>query len=157
MHSITPFLWFDDNAEEAVDFYTSVFKDTEVLEVSRYPENSPGTPGAVMTIGFRLNGQEFIALNGGPVFSFNPSVSFVIGGIENQEEVDYYWEKLIDGGQESQCGWLTDRFGLSWQVVPKVLIELLKDEDKEKSGRVMQAMLQMRKIDIAALKRAYAG
>ncbi|HXJ92210.1 MAG TPA: VOC family protein [Terriglobia bacterium] len=154
MPRITPFLWFDTQAEEAAKFYTSIFKNSKITGVARYMEGSPGPVGSVMTVGFELDGQPFTALNGGPIFKFNESVSFVVH-CETQEEVDEYWEKLLEGGQESQCGWLKDKFGVSWQIVPDVLIEFLQDKDAEKSKRVMQAMLQMRKIDIGALKQAY--
>jgi predicted 3-demethylubiquinone-9 3-methyltransferase (glyoxalase superfamily) len=147
-HKITPFLWFNDNAEEATQFYVSVFKDSEILGTNRM-----GDEGQVITTSFRLNGQEFTALNGGPHFTFTEAVSFVIGCV-TQEDVDYYWNRLTEGGQESQCGWLKDKFGLSWQVVPRILLELLQDEDPEKANRVMQAMLQMQKIDVAELERA---
>ncbi|MEA2597145.1 MAG: hypothetical protein QOF01_3614 [Thermomicrobiales bacterium] len=152
---ITPFLWFDDQAEEATNFYVSVFKNSEVLGTSRYGEAGPGAPGTVMTTSFRLDGQEFIALNGGPMFKFTEAVSFSID-CGDQEEVDYYWEKLSEGGEEGPCGWLKDRYGLSWQVVPRVLNELLEDPDREKANRVMQAMLQMGKLDIAKLEQAAA-
>jgi predicted 3-demethylubiquinone-9 3-methyltransferase (glyoxalase superfamily) len=159
MQKITPFLWFDDQAEEAVNFYTSIFKNSEIARIFRYTEEAAektGRPvGSVLTIEFEIEGQKFVALNGGPLFKFNESVSFVVN-CESQEEVDYFWGKLTaDGGQESACGWLKDKFGLSWQIVPTVLIDMLRDEDREKSGRVMQAMLQMKKIDIKALKDAY--
>ena len=151
---ITPFLWFDNQAEEAMNFYVSVFKNSEVLGVSRYGEAGPGPAGSVMTATFRLDGQEFIALNGGPEFTFNEAVSFSID-CKSQEEVDYYWEKLTAGGEPGPCGWLKDKFGLSWQVNPTVLGELLQDEDPAKANRVMQAMLKMTKIEIAELRRAH--
>ena len=159
MQKITPFLWFDDQAEEAAKFYTSVFKNSKVGKSTRYgkaAEKAAGRPaGSVMIVEFELEGQKFTALNGGPVFKFNESISFVVN-CDTQEEVDYFWEKLsADGGQESECGWLKDKFGVSWQIVPTVLIEMLQDEDSEKSERVMKAMLQMQKIDIKALKEAY--
>jgi len=154
MQKITPFLWFDNQAEEAMNFYTSIFKDSKILSVSRYGEGGMGKPGQVMTGTFTLNGQEFMALNGGPIFKFTEAVSFFVD-CENQQEVDYLWEKLTDGGEESQCGWLKDRFGLSWQIVPSILGKLLNDPDAVKAGRVMQAMLQMRKIDTAKLMQAY--
>jgi predicted 3-demethylubiquinone-9 3-methyltransferase (glyoxalase superfamily) len=159
MQKITPFLWFDDQAEEAVNFYTSLFKNSKIDRIFRYTEEAAektGLPvGSVLTIEFEIEGQKFVALNGGPLFKFNESISFVIS-CETQEEVDYFWEKLIaDGGEESACGWLKDKFGLSWQVTPTVLIDMLHDNDQEKSGRVMQAMLQMKKIEIKALKDAY--
>jgi len=153
---IIPFLWFDNNAEEAAKLYTSIFKNSEILSVSRYGEGSPGQPGTVMTISFILDGQPFTALNGGPHFKFNEAISFFVN-CETQEEVDELWEKLTDGGEESQCGWLKDKFGLSWQIVPTALGELLGDPDPEKSKRVMEAMLQMHKIDIATLQHAYEG
>jgi len=153
-NKITPFLWFDNQAEEAMNHYVSIFKDAEVLGVSRYGEAGPGPAGTVMTASFKLNGLEFTALNGGPLFKFNESVSFVID-CKTQDEVDHFWDKLSEGGETSQCGWLKDKFGLSWQVVPSILGELLGDKDPEKSGRVMQAMLQMTKIDIAKLQEAY--
>ena len=156
MQKITPFLWFDNNAEEAVDFYLSIFKNSKILNVARYGETGPGPAGTVMTISFQLEGREFIALNGGPHFKFSEAISFSISS-ETQEEIDYYWSKLTaGGGQEVQCGWLKDKFGLSWQVNPPVLGELLADKDAKKAQRVMQAMMQMKKIDIAGLKRAAA-
>jgi len=151
-----PFLWFDDNAEEAIKFYVSVFKNSKVGNVSRYPAGSPGETGKVMSANFQLLGQEFIALNGGPQFKFTEAISFLVG-CETQQEVDELWRKLTEGGEESQCGWLKDKFGLSWQIVPNLLGELLGDKDPVKAQRVMQAMLQMKKIDSAALKRAYEG
>jgi predicted 3-demethylubiquinone-9 3-methyltransferase (glyoxalase superfamily) len=159
MQKITPFLWFDDQAEEAVNFYMSIFKDSKSGRIFRYSEEASektGQPvGSVLTIEFEIQGQKFVALNGGPLFKFNESVSFVIN-CETQEEVDYFWEKLTtNGGEESACGWVKDKFGLSWQVTPIVLIDMLNDSDQEKSERVMQAMLQMKKIDIKALKDAY--
>ena len=159
MQKITPFLWFDDQAEEAVNFYTSLFKNSKIGRIFRNPEEAAektGRPvGSVLTIEFEIEGQKFVALNGGPVFKFNESISFVIN-CETQEEVDYFWEKLTaDGGEESACGWLKDKFGVSWQITPTVLIDMLQDSNQEKSGRVMQAMLQMKKIDIKALKDAY--
>ena len=158
MQKITPFLWFDDQAEEAVKFYTSVFKNSKIGRILRYSEEAAkasGRPaGSVLTVEFEMEGQKFIALNGGPLFKFNESISFVVN-CETQKEVDYFWEKLTaDGGQESQCGWLKDKFGVSWQVTPSVLIDMLHDKDSEKSERVMHAMLQMKKIDINKLKEA---
>ncbi len=158
MQKITPFLWFDDQAEEAVKFYTSVFKNSKIGRILRYSEEAAkasGRPaGSVLTVEFEMEGQKFVALNGGPLFKFNESISFVVN-CETQEEVDYFWEKLTaDGGQESQCGWLKDKFGVSWQVTPSVLIDMLHDKDSEKSERVMHAMLQMKKIDINKLKEA---
>jgi predicted 3-demethylubiquinone-9 3-methyltransferase (glyoxalase superfamily) len=155
---ITPFLWFDDKAEEAVKFYTSIFKNSKIGEITRYDEEAAkptGQPaGSVMTIEFQLEGQEFVGLNGGPHFKFTEAVSFMVN-CETQEEVDYFWSKLSTGGEESRCGWLKDKFGLSWQVVPVVLIEMLADEDAAKAKRVTHAMLQMDKIDIPTLKKAY--
>jgi len=161
MQKITPFLWFDDQAEEAVKFYTSIFKNSKVGKLTCYgksAEKAAGRPaGSVMTVEFEIEDQKFTALNGGPVFKFNESISFVVN-CETQEEVDYFWEKLTaDGGQEVECGWLKDKFGVSWQVVPTVLIEMLHDKDSEKSERVMKAMLQMQKFDIKKLNAAYAG
>ncbi len=160
MQKITPFLWFDHQAENAVKFYTAIFKNSKVGRILRYGEeaakiSSTGRPvGSVLTIEFEMEGQKFVALNGGPLFKFNESISFVVN-CETQEEVDYFWEKLTaDGGQESQCGWLKDKFGLSWQVVPTVLIDMLHDKDSKKSERVTAAMLQMKKIDINKLKEA---
>ena len=151
---ITPFLWFDHQAEQAANFYTSIFKDSKIVSVSRYGEAGPGTAGSVMTVAFQLNGLEFIALNGGPEFKFNEAISFYVH-CESQKEVDYYWEKLTEGGEEGPCGWLKDRFGVSWQIVPTILSELLGDRDAGKSKRVMEAMLKMKKIDIESLKLAY--
>ena len=157
MQKITPFLWFDANAEEAVSFYTSIFKDSKVLETARYGDAGPGPKGSVMTIRFLLNGQEFVALNGGPHFKFNESISFVVN-CETQQEVDDYWKKLLaGGGKEVQCGWLTDKFGLSWQITPTILLRMIADKDPAKSNRVMQAMMKMVKLDIEPLKRAYNG
>jgi len=159
---ITPCLWFDDQAEAAVTFYTGIFRNSKVVSVSRYGEAGHeihGKPaGTVLTVAFELEGQVFTALNGGPVFKFNEAISFQVD-CETQEEVDYYWEKLSEGGdpKAQQCGWLKDKYGVSWQVVPRVLVEMMSDPDSEKSGRAMEAMLQMKKIDIAALKRAYRG
>jgi predicted 3-demethylubiquinone-9 3-methyltransferase (glyoxalase superfamily) len=155
IQKIKTFLWFDNNAEEAANFYCSIFKDSKVLAVSRYPEGTPGPAGSVMVVNFQLDGQEFLALNGGPIFKFTEAISLVVT-CETQEEVDYYWTKLLaGGGKESQCGWLKDKFGLSWQIVPSALGEMLQDKDAEKSKRVMQAMLQMNKIDIKTLRQAY--
>lgn len=154
MQKITPFLWFDNNAEEAMNFYISVFENSKIAKVSRYPEGSPGPAGSVMTGEIQLAGQEFILLNGGPHFKFTEAISFMVN-CESQEEVDRYWEKLTaGGGQESQCGWLKDKFGLSWQIAPTMLLALLAGQDKAKAKRVMEAMLQMKKIDIATLQRA---
>jgi predicted 3-demethylubiquinone-9 3-methyltransferase (glyoxalase superfamily) len=160
LQRITPFLWFDSQAEEAANFYVSIFKNARIREASRYDEaasKAAGRPkGSVMTVAFELDGQEFIALNGGPMFKFTEAISFVVN-CETQAEVDHYWDKLTAGGQEVQCGWLKDRFGVSWQVVPTVLTELLQDKDPEKAKRVMAAMLQMKKLSIDGLKRAYEG
>ena len=156
MQKITPFLWFDTQAEEAANLYVSIFKNSKILKVARYGEAGPGPAGSVMIVNFQIEGQEFIALNAGPRFKFTEAISFVIN-CQTQEEVDHYWNKLTaDGGQESMCGWLKDKYGLSWQVTPTILGELMADKDAKKAQRVMQAMLQMKKIDIAALKRAYA-
>jgi predicted 3-demethylubiquinone-9 3-methyltransferase (glyoxalase superfamily) len=154
MQKITPFLWFDDKAEEAMNFYVSIFKNSRVGRVTRYGEAGPGPKGTVMSATFQLEGQEFFALNGGPLFSFTPAISFFVN-CETQQEVDQLWEKLSAGGKEERCGWLKDKYGLSWQIVPSILGQLLQDKDATKAQRVMQAMLQMNKIDIAGLKRAY--
>ena len=156
MQKITPFLWFDNQAEEAMNFYLSIFKNSKIMSVSRYGDAGPGPKGSVMTATFQLDGQEFIALNGGPHFKFTEAISLFVK-CQTQQEVDDFWEKLSQGGQKSQCGWLKDKFGLSWQIVPTILGELLGDSDREKSKRVMQAMLQMTKIDIEGLKRASEG
>jgi predicted 3-demethylubiquinone-9 3-methyltransferase (glyoxalase superfamily) len=161
MQKITPFLWFDNQAEEAAKFYTSIFKNSRIGRVLRYSgeaARASGRPvGSVLTIEFELEGQKFTALNGGPQFKFNESVSFVVY-CQTQDEVDYFWQKLTsDGGEESACGWLSDKFGLSWQITPTVLIEMLHDKDPKKSERVMNAMMEMQKIDIGKLKAAYAG
>ncbi len=160
LQRITPFLWFDDKAEEAAKFYVSIFKDSRIGTITRYDEEgakAAGRPkGSVMTVPFELDGQPFTALNGGPHFQFSGAISFVVN-CDTQEEVDHFWEKLSAGGREIQCGWLTDKFGVSWQVVPIVLIEMLQDKDPEKAKRVMAAMLKMTKIEIAPLKRAYEG
>jgi predicted 3-demethylubiquinone-9 3-methyltransferase (glyoxalase superfamily) len=153
---ISPFLWFDTQAEEAVKFYTSIFKDSSIGIVTYYGELGPGPKGSVMTIGFQLEGQQFVALNGGPHFKFTEAVSFVVN-CETQDEVDHFWEKLSEGGQEVQCGWVKDKFGLSWQIVPTVLPKLFQGDDAERTKRVMQAMLQMKKLDIATLEKAYRG
>jgi predicted 3-demethylubiquinone-9 3-methyltransferase (glyoxalase superfamily) len=156
MQKITPFLWFNDNAEEAVTFYCSVFKEAKAGQMVRYGKGGPGPEGQVLTASFELFGQKFAALNGGPLFNFTEAVSFVVN-CETQEEVDYYWENLCQGGTPSRCGWLKDKFGLSWQIVPTALSKLLGDKDPAKAGRVMQAMMQMDKIDIAALEKAANG
>jgi predicted 3-demethylubiquinone-9 3-methyltransferase (glyoxalase superfamily) len=157
MQKITPFLWFDNQAEEAAHFYTSIFENSKVGDISRYEEAGAevsGIPkGTVMTVSFEIEGQGFVALNGGPLFTFTPAISFVVN-CKTQEEVDRLWEKLSEGGEPGQCGWIKDRYGVSWQIVPTALSEMLQDEDAEKSGRVMQAMLQMSKIDIEALRKA---
>ncbi len=149
-------MWFDNQAEEAMNFYVSIFKNSKVLDVTRYGEAGPGPKGTVMTAKFRLDGQEFVALNGGPQFKFTEAISFVVN-CETQKEVDEFWEKLSEGGEKSRCGWLEDKFGLSWQVVPTVLVEMYQDKDPEKSQRVMKAMLQMEKLNIKKLKEAYDG
>ncbi len=161
MQKITPFLWFDNQAEEAAKFYTSVFKNSKVGRILRYDETSAkaaGRPvGSLLTIEFEIEGQKFTALNGGPEFKFNESISFVVN-CDTQKEVDYFWEKLTaDGGRESACGWLKDKFGVSWQVTPTVLIDMLNDKDPKKAERVMKAMMEMGKIEINKLKAAYAG
>jgi predicted 3-demethylubiquinone-9 3-methyltransferase (glyoxalase superfamily) len=153
---ITPFLWFDNQAEEAMNFYCSIFKNSKILNVMRCGDAGPGPKGSVMTGTFQLDGQEFTALNGGPHFKFTEAISLFVK-CESQQEVDELWEKLTAGGQESQCGWLKDKFGLSWQVVPTVLQQLLQDKDPQKSARVMNALMQMTKIDIAKLQAAYEG
>ncbi len=155
-HKINPFLWFDNQAEDAVNLYTSIFKNSKIGSIARYGKAGPGPEGSVMTAVFELEGIQFIALNAGPIFKFTEAISFVVNCVD-QEEVDYYWEKLSAGGEESMCGWLKDKFGLSWQVVPVRLSELLTDKDPARAGRAMQAMLKMRKIDIAALENAAAG
>lgn len=154
MQKITPFLWFDGKAEEAVHFYTSIFKHSSIGTVIRYSEAGPGPTGSVMTVAFELNGQEFIALNGGPIYKFTPAVSFVVH-CETQAEVDEYWDKLSAGGAPNVCGWLQDKYGLSWQIVPTALLRMLEDKDSAKANRVIQAMLQMTKLDISALQAAY--
>jgi predicted 3-demethylubiquinone-9 3-methyltransferase (glyoxalase superfamily) len=156
MQKITPFLWFDDQAEEAARFYTSLFDNSRILQVSHYGEAGPGEPGSVMVVEFELDGQRFNALNGGPRFTFTEAISFLIT-CETQEEVDQLWEKLTEGGEPGPCGWLKDKYGLSWQVVPKALGELMSDPDTERSQRVMKAMLQMGKIEVETLQRAYEG
>ena len=158
MQRINPFLWFDDKAEEAANFYTSIFKNSKILKVARYGESgaqvSGREKGSVMTVAFQLDGQEFVALNGGPQFKFSEAVSFVVN-CQTQEEIDEYWKKLSDEGQEIECGWLKDKYGLSWQIVPTILGELLTDPDPKKTERVMKAMLQMKKLDMNRLKQAY--
>jgi predicted 3-demethylubiquinone-9 3-methyltransferase (glyoxalase superfamily) len=156
MQKITPFLWFDGKAEEAMNFYVSVFKNSKVGRVSRYGEAGPGPKGTVMSATFQLEGQDFFALNGGPQFVFTPAISFFVN-CETQQEVDELWDKLSEGGKKERCGWLKDRYGLSWQIIPSILGKLLQDPDAEKAKRVMQAMLQMDKIDIERLKQAHRG
>jgi predicted 3-demethylubiquinone-9 3-methyltransferase (glyoxalase superfamily) len=156
MQKITPNLWFDTEAEEAANHYTSIFKDSEIVEVTHYGEAGPRPAGMVLTVTFRLQGQEFTAINGGPDFKFNEAVSLLVN-CDSQEEVDYFWDNLGDGGEFGPCGWLKDKYGLSWQVAPTVLLELINDEDKEKANRVMSAMLQMGKIDVAKIEEAAAG
>lgn len=153
MTTITPFLWFDDKAEQAVRFYMSVFKDSKLLAIARYGEAGPGPTGSVMTVAFELQGERFIALNGGPHYSFTPAVSFAVN-CETQREIDHYWERLLEGGEANRCGWLTDKYGLSWQIVPTALPELLQDKDPAKRKRVMEVMLKMVKLDIDTLRRA---
>ena len=156
MQKITPFLWFDNRAEEAMNFYVSVFKNSKIVSVTRHGEGGPGPKGTVMTGTFQLEGQQFMALNGGPHFKFTEAISLFVN-CETQQEVDELWEKLSEGGAKSQCGWLKDKYGLSWQIVPSVLGELLSDKDPQKSKRVMEALLQMTKLDIKTLKHAYEG
>lgn len=154
MQKITPFLWFNGNAEEAMNFYTAIFKNSRAGDVMRYGEAGPGPEGTVMSVTFQLEGQEFFALNGGPVFKFSPAISFFVN-CETQEEIDGFWAKLSEGGETQQCGWLRDKFGVTWQIVPNVLRKMLQDKDYEKSNRVMAAMMKMTKLDIGLLKRAY--
>lgn len=157
MQKITPFLWFDNQAEEAVNFYVSIFRNSKIVNVARYGDDAAkvsGRPkGSVMTVAFQLDGQSFVALNGGPVFTFSPAISFVVD-CQTQQEVDHLWEKLSAGGEAQQCGWLKDKYGVTWQIVPSVLGQLMSDPDPAKAQRVMQAMLQMHKLDIAALRQA---
>ena len=153
MDQITPCLWFDTEGEEAARFYTSVFPNSRILEVVRYGAAGPGPKGTVMTVNFELDGQKFVALNGGPEFTFSEAISFQVG-CRTQEEVDAFWSKLSEGGEQGPCGWLKDRYGVSWQIVPTVLAELLSDPDPERSQRVMRAMLQMKRLEIDALERA---
>lgn len=156
MQKITPFLWFDGKAEEAAKFYVSIFKNSKMGTVNRYGDHGPGPKGTVMIATFQLDGQEFIALNGGPQFPFTPAISFVVN-CETQEEVDHFWEKLSAGGKTQQCGWLQDQFGVSWQIVPTALAKLMSDADADKRNRVMKAVLQMTKLDIKGLQRAAQG
>jgi predicted 3-demethylubiquinone-9 3-methyltransferase (glyoxalase superfamily) len=155
MQKIAPFLWFDGKAEEAMNFYTSIFKNSKCLSVSRYGDAGPGPKGSVMVAAFELDGQEFVALNGGPQFTFSPAISFVVN-CENQQEIDEMWEKLSDGGTRQQCGWLQDRFGVSWQIVPHNIGKLVSAATPEKSNRVMAALMQMEKIDVGKLEEAYS-
>ena len=154
MQKITPFLWFDTQAEEAANYYVSIFANSRILMVARYGEAGPGPKGTVMTVSFEINGQQFTAINGGPQFTFSEAISFVVS-CETQAEIDALWGKLSAGGKESRCGWLKDRYGLSWQLVPTVLPELLGDKDSARAQRAMQAMLKMTKIDVAQLQRAH--
>ena len=153
---ITPCLWFDGQAEEAANFYVSIFRNSKITAISRYGDAGPGPKGSVMVVGFELDGQAFTGLNGGPMFKFNEAISMVVN-CETQEEVDRYWDRLLEGGEPSQCGWLKDRFGISWQIVPTALLEMVQDKDPARSQRVMAAMLKMRKLDIAGLKQAYGA
>lgn len=153
---ITPFMWFNDNAEEAVNFYISIFKNSKLINIMRYGEAGPGPNGSIMGATFQLDGQEFMALNGGPLFTFSPAISFFVN-CNTQQEVDELWEKLSESGEKQQCGWLKDKYGVSWQIIPTVLGEMLHDKNVEKSNKVMNAMLQMTKIDIETLKQAYDG
>jgi predicted 3-demethylubiquinone-9 3-methyltransferase (glyoxalase superfamily) len=157
MPKISPFLWFDTQAEEAANLYTSIFPNSKILAIARYGDAGPGPKGSVMTVQFQLDGQEIIALNGGPIYKFTEAISLSVD-CKSQEEVDRYWTQLTaNGGQEGPCGWLKDKFGLSWQITPAVLSQMLSDNDRKKAARVMEAMMKMKKIDIGALKRAYAG
>lgn len=156
MQKITPFLWFDNQAEEAMNFYTSIFKNSKTTSARGHKEGAPVPEGRVMSASFQLEGLDLIAFNGGPHFKFNEAISLYVN-CESQEEVDYYWDKLSEGGQIQQCGWLKDKFGVSWQIIPSALPKLLNDPDRDKAGRVMQAMLQMKKIDVAKLQQAANG
>ena len=156
MNKITPFLWFNNQAEEAMNFYISIFKNSKVVNVSRYGKGGPNPEGMLFTATFQLDGQEFTALNGGPQFPFTEAISLFVN-CKDQQEVDELWEKLSEGGEKGPCGWLKDKYGLSWQIVPTVLLELMEDKDKEKANRVREAMLQMHKIDIKTLMQAYEG
>jgi len=156
MKNITPFLWFDKQAEEAVQFYTSIFPDSKIGAITRYSEGVPGPQGSVMTVNFTLKGQPFMALNGGPQFKFTEAVSFMVN-CDSQEEIDTYWSKLLAGGQALECGWLKDKYGLAWQIVPTIMGELMTAKDPEKSKRVMQALMKMVKLDIETLQNAYDG
>jgi predicted 3-demethylubiquinone-9 3-methyltransferase (glyoxalase superfamily) len=156
MQKITPCLWFDNNAEEAINYYLSIFKDAKLLEVSRYGEGAPLPAGTMLTGIFQLEGQRFMALNGGPMFKFNEAISMSVD-VGTQEELDYYWDRLLEGGAKQQCGWLKDKFGLSWQIVPSVLGKLMNDKDPAKAGHVMQALLKMDRIVIKDLQKAHEG
>jgi predicted 3-demethylubiquinone-9 3-methyltransferase (glyoxalase superfamily) len=156
MNKITPFLWFDNQAEEAMNYYLSIFKNSKVINVSRYGEGGPMPVGMLMSATFELDGQQFMALNAGPQFTFNEAISFFVD-CENQQEVDELWAKLTEGGEEGPCGWLKDKFGVSWQIIPKGLGEMLSDQDPEKAARATQAMQQMKKIDLKTIKRAFEG
>jgi predicted 3-demethylubiquinone-9 3-methyltransferase (glyoxalase superfamily) len=156
MQKITPFLWFDNQAEDAANFYVSIFKNSRILNTSRYGESGPGEPGSVMVVEFELDGELVRALNGGPEFGFTEAISLYVD-CESQEEVDYLWDRLVEGGEPSQCGWLKDRYGLSWQIVPRALTDMLADRDPAKANRVMRAMLEMQKIDVPTLEKAYAA
>lgn len=156
MQKINPCLWFDGNAEEAIHFYMSIFKNSKIESIMRYGEAGPGQKGSVLSMTFQLDGQKFMAINGGPQFTFSPAISFFVS-CESQQEVDELWEKLSEGGQTERCAWLKDKYGVSWQIVPTVLGEMLQDKDAAKSEKVMKAMLEMDKIDIEVLKQAYAG
>ena len=156
MQKISPFLWFDGKAEEAAEFYISVFPNSKIGDILRNGPDGPGPQGAVLTVAFELDGQKFTALNGGPHYKFSPATSFVVN-CETQDEVDYYWEKLSAGGKTMQCGWLDDKYGVTWQVVPTILVKMLQDKDAEKARRVMQTMMQMVKLDIKPLQQAYDG
>jgi predicted 3-demethylubiquinone-9 3-methyltransferase (glyoxalase superfamily) len=153
---ISPFLWFDQQAEEAAHFYVSIFPNSAVGKIARYTETGPGPNGSVMTVAFELDGQQFTALNGGPIFKFTEALSLVVN-CDSQEEVDHYWDRLSEGAQEVQCGWVKDKYGVSWQVVPVAFIELVQDKDPVKVDRVMKAMMKMKKLDLAALEKAYRG
>jgi len=156
MQQISTCLWFDGKAEEAANFYTSIFKDSRIISTLHYGEAGPGPRGSVLTVTFQINGYEIVALNGGPHFTFTPAISLFVK-CKSQEEVDYYWDRLLDGGRPEHCGWLYDRFGLCWQIVPTILHEMLQDKDAAKAKRVMEAMLKMIKLDVGALQRAYDG
>jgi predicted 3-demethylubiquinone-9 3-methyltransferase (glyoxalase superfamily) len=156
LQKITPFLWFDSKAEEAANFYVSIFKNSKISSIARYGDAGPGPKGSVMMVNFQLEGQDFMALNGGPLYTFTPAISFFVD-CKAQQEVDDLWDKLSAGGGEVECGWLRDRYGLSWQIIPTALMELMQDKDPVKSQRVFKAMLQMKKIDIEGLQRAYRG